>query len=215
MADIGTEEKLFRALVVNESLPGFFHFFYLHKFSFKTVFYKTTYYYCSCKCAFEHEFCLYISNTSEINEDMYERVVQNIVNGECPHVKTAAPEFVRETRVTAIHVTTAIGNKDAVRWFLENYDVGTLTDDSDDDFGYGGRDADTGIFKLQPFDIAASKNKDSIMTLFSTFCAIDDALPVPVLRRWDKDSDTIIVDVVRRREIITYAMYRRHIRQYL
>ena len=75
----------FRRLVTGQSVP---HFDYeTTKFGFQTVFYKTPYSYCICICGFEHKYFDYIKESGEINEQMYSKVVQNIVNDHCPHVK--------------------------------------------------------------------------------------------------------------------------------
>ena len=195
------KKELFRSLVVNESLPGFDYM--AHKFSFKTVFHRSAYYYCCCRCAFEHEYLLHISNMGEINEDIYERTVQNIINGECPHVKNASPTFVTETSVHAIHVAAARGNKDAVKWHLENGDFDGL------DAYWNNADnlatvSNTGVFQLLPYDITALKDRSYLTKVYSKKLAIHLGPPIPFISRWHKDSDTIIVDILPRQGILQY-----------
>ena len=45
---------------------------------------------------------------------MYSKVVQNIVNGHCPHVKHVSHEYVKETSVYGVHIVTAVGNLNAL-----------------------------------------------------------------------------------------------------
>ena len=42
-------------------------------------------------------------------ENMYNKLVQSIMNGQCPHVTTAAEDNVAKTSVSAIHIAAAIG----------------------------------------------------------------------------------------------------------
>ena len=79
------------------------------RFSFQTVFRKTPYSYCCCSCAFEHEFLEYITESGNVYENMYNKLVQSIMNGQCPHVTTAAEDNVTKTSVSAIHIAAAIG----------------------------------------------------------------------------------------------------------
>ena len=90
-------------------------------FLFQTVFHKLSYRYCCCACAFEHEFMDYISQSGEINEVMYERVVDNIVKGKCPHVDEVPAEYVRETGVYGIHIAAVVGTETAIKKHMENY----------------------------------------------------------------------------------------------
>ena len=55
------------------------------EFSFDTVFHITPYSYCCCPCAYEHEYFDYLPG-NRINEEMFERIQQNIDRGRCPHV---------------------------------------------------------------------------------------------------------------------------------
>ena len=53
-------------------------FNYRTNFQFQTLFYKSGYSYCCCACGFEHEFLEYIKDDGSIDEDLYEKVLQNI-----------------------------------------------------------------------------------------------------------------------------------------
>ena len=118
------------------------------KFSFRTVFHKTAYSYCCCSCGFEHEFLDYISDTGEILEEIYEKIVQCIINGECPHAVYAAKEDITETRVYGIHIAAAAGTEQAVKIYLSHEDV-----------------TETGIFHLRPSNLALIKQKYSVADL--------------------------------------------------
>ena len=78
--------KIFRKLVTNQfsCLEDFGYFG--QRFAFRTVFSKTAYSYCCCSCSFEHEYLGYLSDSGHINEQLYEKIVKSIVEGQCPHV---------------------------------------------------------------------------------------------------------------------------------
>ena len=109
--DLRTE---FTNLVTNLYMP---EYDYKHrKFSFRTVHYVSNCQniYCMCACAYELEFLDFISDKGQIDEEMYERVVQNLIKGKCPHVDSARNEFVRGTCVYAKHIAMAVGTLDAL-----------------------------------------------------------------------------------------------------
>ena len=56
-------------------------------FEFQTVCYKSTFKYSICLYGYEHEYVSYISDSGEINEQSYERVVQNILDMDSQKVK--------------------------------------------------------------------------------------------------------------------------------
>ena len=78
--------RIFRKLVTNQfsCLEDFGYFG--QRFAFRTVFSKTSYSYCCCSCSFEHEYLGYLSDSGCINEQLYEKIVKSIINGQCPHV---------------------------------------------------------------------------------------------------------------------------------
>ena len=109
-------ETKFRNLVSNIYMPDYNYIGY--KISFRTVFYKTAYTYCCCACSFEHEYMDYLSDKGNINEAMYERVVNNVLNGECEHVKNVPGYYIKETFLYGIHIAAAIGTIQALEKHL-------------------------------------------------------------------------------------------------
>lgn len=126
---------IFRQLVENQ-------LYFPDEWSFQTVFYRTPYSYCCCPCAFEHEFIDYITDSGEINHEIFERILQNIIDGKCPHVNNASAEHISKTAVHSIHIKAAIWSVE----FLEQY----LRDTHDN--------RKTRIFDLNTYVIATLKN---------------------------------------------------------
>ena len=124
--------------------------YYCKVFGFQTVFHRTSYSYCCCPCSFEHEFLDYISEDGQINEAIFERITENILNGKCPHTDNVAPECVKETGIYGIHITAAVGPLRAVRKYSHNY------------FYKRGN-----IFNLDPYQIAVLKNNGENVDLLN------------------------------------------------
>lgn len=84
------------------------------EFSFQTVFYvESRFSYCICACGFEHEYLDYISESGDIDEEVYKKVEHSILNGKCPHVDQVPKEYVRETKIFGIHIAAAVGTEKA------------------------------------------------------------------------------------------------------
>ena len=106
--------KEFRNLVTNQYMPGYDY--KCKNYSFRTVHYVSHLQniYCMCACAYELEFLDFISDKGDIDEEMYERVVQNLIKGKCPHVDSARNEFVNKTCTCAKHIAMAVGTLSAL-----------------------------------------------------------------------------------------------------
>ena len=126
---------VFRNLVTNKFMPH--HDYTKTKFSFNTLFYKSHLFYCCCPCAFEHEFLEYINEGLSIDEMLYEKVKQNIIDGKCPHVDDKPPAYVRETSIYSIHIALVIGTEIDMTDKMNKL---------------------TGIFKLEPYELSMMKN---------------------------------------------------------
>ena len=110
---------VFRNLVNNHYMP---EFDYVQTcLSFQTLFYKSAYSYCCCSCGFEHEYFLYINDTMQVDEVMYKKVLQNILNGRCPHVIGKPQEYVTESCVYAIQIAAVVGTELAVEEHFKEY----------------------------------------------------------------------------------------------
>ena len=102
-------EELFRKLVHDQHME---HFDYRTRFKFQTVFYKTQYSYSCCPCGFENEFIDYIGENGEVNEAIYGKIVQSIMEGKCPHVTDKIPDdWVKQTSLSGLHVAAAAGTE--------------------------------------------------------------------------------------------------------
>ena len=127
---------VFRNLVTNKFMPH--HDYIKTKFSFKTLFYKSHLFYCCCSCAFEHEYLEYINEDLSIDEMLYEKVKQNIIDGKCPHVDDKPPAYVRETSIYSIHIALVIGTE-----IYKTDKMNKLT----------------GLFQLEPYELSIMKNR--------------------------------------------------------
>lgn len=88
------------------------NFDYRTRFTFQTVFYKTAYTYCCCSCGFQHEFMLYIDDSGAVNEEIFEKIVQNIIDGKCPHVTDKIPaEWLKDTSISGAQIAAAVGTE--------------------------------------------------------------------------------------------------------
>ena len=141
-------KTVFRNLVTNRFDP---ELNYIDcELSFQTVFFKSFYSHCCCPCAFQHEYLEYVSNTGDVDEAIYEKVLQNIINGKCPHVDDVNEKYVRETSIYAIHIAAGVGIEGAVRKLLDNYQIR--------------RGA---IFRLSPYRAAVLKSQYNIIDIFT------------------------------------------------
>ena len=121
-----------------------------YELSFQTVFFKSTYAHCCCPCAFQHEYLEYVSNLGEIDEELYERIQQNILCGKCPHVDGVSEKYLRNTSIYAIHIAAGVGTEQAVRKLIDAYQAR--------------RGA---IFRLSPYRAAVLKSQYNIINIFT------------------------------------------------
>ena len=115
-------QKVFRNLVTNQYMPEFDY--EGTQFSFRTVFHLSNHAYCVCVCCYEHEYLDYISDHGEIDEEKYNRVLQCIVDGECPHVNQVPEEYLEETSISGQHVAEAVGTIQAINQRYQRYVYG-------------------------------------------------------------------------------------------
>ena len=140
-------EKVFRKLVTGTFILDYNYT--AQQLTFQTVFRKSSFDYCCCPCSYEHEFLDYITENGDIDEAIYNRVLDNLLNGKCPHVDEVPAECVTETGIHAIHIAAAVGPLRAVKNYRHNY------------FYKRGK-----IFDLDPSQVAILKNKDNYVDLF-------------------------------------------------
>ena len=140
-------EKVFRKLVTGTFILDYNYT--AQQLTFQTVFRKSSIDYCCCPCSYEHEFLDYITENGDIDEAIYNRVLDNLLNGKCPHVAEVPAECVTETGINPIHIAAAVGPLRAVKNYRHNY------------IYKRGK-----IFDLDPSQIAILKNKDNYVDLF-------------------------------------------------
>ena len=148
------DELKFRNLVTNQFMENIDYS--REKYSFLTVFYTSSSTYCCCSCAHNHEYLEYISDTGQVDENMYENIVNSLAKGRCPHADTVPDYQLRPTSITAMHIAAAVGMARAV---IENRYIC---------FSYAhmrvGR-----IFNLYPFDTAMLKKQTNICNLLAEY----------------------------------------------
>ena len=145
------DELKFRNLVTNQFMENIDYS--REKYSFLTVFYTSSSTYCCCSCAHNHEYLEYISDTGEVDENVYETIVKSLANGRCPHAEKVPDYQLRPTFITAMHIAAAVGTERAVK---ENIDKC---------YPNSGHMLNREIFKLSPLDTAMLKKQTNICNL--------------------------------------------------
>ena len=84
------------------------------KFSFDTAFHVSHFHYCLCPCAFEYEYLAYLLENGQTDEEIFDRVVRNIVDNGCPHIKHVPDEYVSESGVLGSYLVAVCGNNDVL-----------------------------------------------------------------------------------------------------
>ena len=149
--------KQFRCLVTETLIPD--RAICDQYFTFQTVFYTRGSSYCCCRCAYDHEYFTYISDTGEINTEKFDRLAKAVESGYCEHaIKVENRDYLKETSVHSIHVAAALGLEEKVEavvitldekrlplrdWYLQHC-KGT-------------------IFQLTPCDIGCLKHNEIIL----------------------------------------------------
>ena len=128
---------MFRNLITNQHVSGFD---YESTFTFKTVFYRSSFSYCMCKCGFEHEYLDYIQESGHIKESMLENIIECISNGQCPHVTGVPPKYVKETKIYALHIAAVV---DPTKALANAFKLGW---------------SDSNLFNTTPFDLTIIKS---------------------------------------------------------
>ena len=98
------------------------------QFSFQTVFYRTPYSYCCCPCAYQHEYFDYLSDKGpvekqtaqrqkerDIDEDVFEQIVQNIANRRCPHTTDMESKYLANSAVFKDQILAVTGSRESLK----------------------------------------------------------------------------------------------------
>ena len=162
-----------RSLIIDKSIQGISA---CHQyFAFETVFCITGSSYCCCRCAYDHEYFTYISGTGEIDREKLDKLAKAVECGYCEHAKRIRnKDYLKETKVYAIHVVAALGSEGMVDTVVtvldeEGLPLGHTCRSNDQKFG---RDTDTkytGVFGLTPFNVGCLKHNGAVLHLLNTF----------------------------------------------
>ena len=127
-----------------------------HSFAFQTVFFKCGPSYCYCRCAFDHEYFSYISDSGDVDKEKFDKLVRAVKDGYCPHTSKVRNKcYLRETSVNGIHIATALGFKSLTETFVSRlYERKVRVSD-----------IKTSVFKLKPFDLSVLKDIAKISNL--------------------------------------------------
>ena len=152
--------KVFRDLVSGQYVPDFD---YVNtEFTFETVFERTAYAYRICICGYEHEYLSYISESGEIDERIYAKIVRCIVDGKCPHVDTNSRANSPKARITGIHVSAAVGAADVFKILQKE----KLNDPFQRFWDFAQlQKNENNIFGIDPYILAIQKKKIDIAIL--------------------------------------------------
>ena len=156
MDEITKFEALFRRQFVSEI--NYFN----DTFSFRTVCMQNHYSYRMCKCAFEHEYIDYFSNTGEIDNASFENIKRSISQGECPHVGNVDKKCIKITKIHAMHIAFVVGAENIVGEILSEAQIRVLA--IADEFS-----CCTGIFRNSPYQLALMRERYNIIELFYGF----------------------------------------------
>lgn len=157
-------ERLFRSLVTNQRNPYFDPDI---RFSFKTIYNLSVYSYCCCECPFQNEFLTYISKDGVVNEEVYNKMIQSIKEGKCPHVDDVDKKFVKESIIYGVNIAAAVDNYDEIL----TYRNAILTY-----LRYNPPMFSNSIFELRPFHLAALKQNIDILRLILNWIDEDETL---------------------------------------
>lgn len=146
--------EIFRYLMMEKAIPD--KTILNHDFAFQTVFYKCGPSYCYCRCAFDHEYFSYISDSGDIDIEKFENLREAITNGHCVHTtKVNNRGFLRDTRVNSIHVATALGLEQMAETFVSGLNKG--------DIHVCGIHSE--IFKIHPYELAVLKHNETVLSM--------------------------------------------------
>ena len=162
--------RQFRCLVIENTVPD--HSICDQYFAFKTVFYTRGSSYCCCRCAYDHEYFTYISDTGEIDLEKFDRLAKAVESGYCEHaIKIENKEYLKETKVHSTHVAVALGLEDIVEFIVATLKekrlpirVGYRTYHKRT-IAKAVRINYSGLFQLTPGDIGCLKHSENILHL--------------------------------------------------
>lgn len=110
---------ILRNLVTGQFMEDFD---YAHtRFYFQTLFHKSPYSYICCPCSYEHEYFTYITDENTVDEEIYAKVLNNILNAKCAHVLGQPADYISETNVYAVQIAAVVGTEQAIEENMKAY----------------------------------------------------------------------------------------------
>ena len=145
---------LFRHILTTKTLPEETKLGY--EFRFKTVFYNDGASYCCCRCAYDHEYFSYISESGDIDWEKCEPLVQAIKDGRCQHAARATKKVpLSETMVNVFHISAALGSETLLRELLK----------VEGEIELKSRSIKSGLFYMDPDGVAALRGNDKVVQM--------------------------------------------------
>ena len=144
-------------------------------FTFQTVFFTLGSSYCCCRCAYDHEYFTYISDTGDIDTEKFDMLAKAVESGHCEHTtKVENEKHLKQTKVYSIHVAAALGLEDMVEAITTHLDTKEPPLQDPDLNVYGTKleyriFKRSGLFHLTPCDIGVLKHNGNILHLVDTF----------------------------------------------
>ena len=123
-------------------------------FSFRTLFHSTLIEYSFCPCSYNHEYLNYISPKGDIDKEMFDKIVNCVADGNCPHVAGVPADHIQVSTVYAMHFVAALGTKEVINKY------------SDGDVDYNEM---FGLFRIHPCGIAIMKKQYDDLGYFLGF----------------------------------------------
>ena len=130
-----------------------------YEFRFDTVFYNDGGSYCYCRCAYDHEYLSYISESGDIDWEKCDTLVQAIKDGKCQHAsRVNKKRYLSETRVNVFHIAAVLGSETLSQLLLSRAEEGMELKSGN---------IESGLFRMYPFGVAALRgNAKAVQLLF-------------------------------------------------
>ena len=158
---------LFRHVLTTKTLPE--ETITVYEFRFDTVFNNDGGSYCYCRCAYDHEYLSYISESGDIDWEKCDTLVQAIKDGKCQHAsRVTKKRYLSETRVNVFHIAAALGSETLSQLLLSRAKEGMELKSGN---------FKSGLFCIYPYGVAALRgNAKAVQLLFKVNTA-EENLP--------------------------------------
>ena len=190
---------VFKYLVTNKAFPDLE--IKDHEFKFRTVFRQSGSTYCCCRCAVDHEYFTYISDTGGIDLEKFEILVKAVKDGYCQHttnenvtqyITETKFNLFSETRVSVYHLAAALGEANVSRQILSLPTQRRLKR----------WEKKTTLFQLLPYEIAVFKGREKLQRYVALWKSFDQLtvrgrfLDDTIIHVTEKENDKIQVDSI-------------------